>query len=334
MTFTAHSDAYAVELEQAAQFIRNNDDFLVVSHIQPDGDAAGSTFAAAWILNALGKRFTLINEGPMPDKYMYMADGRLTILNYTDMPDSLPSFRTVISVDCADFSRIGAVNKLFAEKARLLNIDHHATNDRFGDANLVVAEAAATVEVLYDLAVHMAVPFTHELNVCIYSGLLTDTGGFRYANTSAKVMHIAADLLKRGVKGHELAERLLEKLSYPQVSIIKLSLNTLAFAHRNQVAWLSVSMDDLAASGASSDDLDGLVNYPRNVEGVEVGLLFKQREAGLVKVSLRSAGKVDVSRVAQAFGGGGHVRAAGCAVRGTLEQAIQQVVEEVGKALA
>jgi phosphoesterase RecJ-like protein len=147
-------------------------------------------------------------------------------------------------------------------------------------------------------------------------------------------MNIAADMLKRGVKGHELAEHLLEKLTYPQISIIKRSLNTLAFAHNNQVGWLSVTLQDLAGSGASNDDLDGLVNYPRNVEGVEVGLLFKEREQGVVKVSLRSAGKVDVAQIAKSFGGGGHIRAAGCTVFGTLEDAIEQVVKEVGLALA
>lgn len=335
MTAVSHSEAYAAELEAAAQFIRSRNDFLVASHIQPDGDAAGSTFAVAWMLSALGKRFTLINEGAMPDKYRYMAAGQHSIVNYEAAPDlSLTTYQHVISVDCADYSRLGRVHKLFADGAGILNIDHHATNDRFGSVNLVVEHAAATVEVLYDLAVHLNIALSHELNVCIYSGLLTDTGGFRYANTSAKVMTIAAEMLKLGVKGHELAEHLLEKLTYPQISILKTSLNTLSFAYDNRVGWLSVSLQDLAGSGASSDDLDGLVNYPRNVEGVEVGLLFKEKADGVVKVSLRSGGKVDVARIAKSFGGGGHVRAAGCAINGTLEEAVQQVVKEVGLALA
>ncbi|MFD0680105.1 MULTISPECIES: DHH family phosphoesterase [unclassified Paenibacillus] len=334
MTVSSHSEAYAAELEAAAQFILTHDDFLVASHIQPDGDAAGSTFAVAWILSALGKRFTLINEGHMPDKFMYMAAGRHSIVNYEANPAAITAYQNIISVDCADYSRIGSVHRVFTDDAQILNIDHHSTNDRFGSVNLVMDSAAATVEILYDLALQLDIPLSHELNVCIYSGLLTDTGGFRYANTSAKVMNIAADMLKRGVKGHELAEHLLEKLTYPQISIIKSSLNTLAFAHGNQVGWLAVSLEDLVNSGASSDDLDGLVNYPRNVEGVEVGLLFKEKAGGVVKVSLRSSGKVDVAQVAKTFGGGGHVRAAGCAIYGTLEEAVQQVVKEVGLALA
>lgn len=333
MAFSGQND-YAVQLQEAAEFIRANDDFLVVSHIHPDGDAAGSTFAVGWMLTALGKRFTLMNEGHMPEKYKYMAAGQLPIIDYEASAGAIQeTFTHVISVDCADFSRMGSVSKLFAEHVQLLNIDHHATNDRFGNCNLVVDHAAATVEVLYDLCSVMQIPFTHELNVCIYSGLLTDTGGFRYSNASPKVMQIAADMLQRGVKGHELAEHLLEKLSYPQISLIKSSLSTLSFAHNNQVAWLSVTLSDLEQSGASNEDLDGLVNYPRNVEGVEVGLLFKERE-DIVKVSLRSNGKVDVAQVAKSFGGGGHMRAAGCAVKGTLSEAIERVVKEVGLALA
>jgi phosphoesterase RecJ-like protein len=333
MTTFTHSVNYSVQLEEAARFILAKDDFLVVSHIQPDGDAAGSTFALAWMLASLGKRFTLINEGSIPDKFMYMAASVHSILNYESNPIA-QSFQHVISVDCADFSRIGSVHECFSKDVEMLNIDHHATNDLFGSVNLVQPEAAATVEVLYDLGVQLGIAFSYELNVCIYSGLLTDTGGFRYANTSPKVMQIAADMLQRGVKGYELAEHLLEKLSYPQISLLKLSLNTLSFGHNNQVGWVAVSLVDLIASGASSDDLDGLVNYPRNVEGVEVGLLFKEREGGVVKVSLRSGGKVDVAQIAKSFGGGGHVRAAGCAVYATLSEAIERVVQEVGLALS
>lgn len=325
-------ETYSKQLQEAARFIQEKDDFLVVSHIQPDGDAAGSTYAVAWMLSALGKRFTLMNEGPIPGKFLYMAAGKHEVLSYEALPIA-ERFNHVIAVDCADFSRIGKVHQVFAEGASLLNVDHHATNDRFGACNVIRSDAAATVEILYDLSLELGISLFLELNVCIYSGLLTDTGGFRYANTTPKVMQIAADLLQRGVQGHELAERLLEKLTYPQITLLQRTLNSLSFAHNNQVGWLAVTLDDLAATGASGEDLDGLVNYPRNVEGVEVGLLFKERD-GIVKVSLRSAGKVDVAQVAQSFGGGGHVRAAGCAVQGTLEEAIERVVKEVGLALA
>ncbi|SDC87679.1 phosphoesterase RecJ domain-containing protein [Paenibacillus sp. UNCCL117] len=322
---------YAVQLRAAAEFIRKHDDFLVVSHVQPDGDAAGSTFGVAWMLHTLGKQFTLINEGSMPSKYLYMA-GPHPILNFEKTPPER-KFAAVIAVDCADFDRIGKVSGCFAHEFELLNVDHHATNDLFGAVNLVRADAAATVEVLYDLAEEMGLACSDAWNVCIYSGLLTDTGGFRYSNTSPKVMSIAADLLSRGVQGHELAEKLLETMTFPQVTLLKSSLNTLCFAHDKRVAWLSVSSDQLRASGAASEDMDGLVNYARNVEGVQVGMLFKEKTPGVVKVSLRSGGEANVAEIAQRFGGGGHIRAAGCTVEGTLQEAIDRVVREVGSAL-
>jgi len=323
---------YAVQLQAAADFIRGNDDFLVVSHMQPDGDAAGSTFGVAWMLHAMNKRFTLINEGRMPEKFKFMA-GSLPIIDYEkDRPNRM--FGKVISVDCADFGRIGKVKDCFEPDALLLNIDHHATNDLFGTVNVVKADAAATVEVLYDLAVELGLPFSAEWNVCIYSGLLTDTGGFRYSNTSPKVLQIAADLLNRGVQGHDLAERLLETMTFGQISLLKKTLNTLSFSHDNRIAWLSVSLDDLRSSEAASEDMDGLVNYARNVEGVEVGMMFKEKQPGVVKVSLRSGGQANVAELAQRFGGGGHVRAAGCTIHGTLEEAIERVVQEVGMALS
>ncbi|WP_248926327.1 DHH family phosphoesterase [Paenibacillus hamazuiensis] len=322
---------YEAQLEAAARFISDRDDFLVVSHVQPDGDAAGSTFAVGWMLRQLGKTYTLINEGRMPGKFLYMA-GNQTITSCDDS-SMQRTYRHIISVDCADFARIGAVHTWFAPQAELLNIDHHATNDRFGHTNLVRDDAAATVEVLYDLAVHMKLNMTEPLNICIYSGLLTDTGGFRYANTSPKVMHIAAEMLRLGVKGYELAERLLETITVPQISLLKQALQTLSFAHDQKVAWLHVTMDEVQQFGAASEDMDGLVNYPRNVEGVEVGILFKEREGDQVKVSFRSAGRVDVAQLAKRFGGGGHVRAAGCTVHGKLSEVIKRVVDEVGKTL-
>lgn len=323
---------YAVQLRAAADFIRENDDFLVVSHMQPDGDAAGSTFGVAWMLHAMNKRFTLINEGRMPEKFMFMS-GSFGIIDYEkDRPNR--KFGKVISVDCADFERIGKVKDCFEPDALLLNIDHHATNDLFGAVNVVRAEAAATVEVLYDLAAELGVSVGTEWNVCIYAGLLTDTGGFRYSNTSPKVLQIAADLLNRGVQGHELAERLLETMTYGQVSLLKKSLNTLSFAYEKRIAWLSVTLEDLRSSEADSEDMDGLVNYARNVEGVEIGMLFKEKQPGVVKVSFRSGGQANVAELAQRFGGGGHVRAAGCTIHGTLEDAIERVVQEAGMVLS
>lgn len=320
--------SYEQQLVAAKQFIESNDDFLVVSHIDPDGDAASSTLAISWILKQMNKKFTMINEGNTPGKFNFLWNFA-GIINYSDTPPSR-SFEHVISVDCADFSRIGKVKALFNPTTQILNIDHHRTNDYYGAFQLIKEDAAATAEVLYDLAMELQIKWSTELGNSIYTGLLTDTGGFRYANTTPKVMRIAAEMLQLGVDGNDLADRLLEKLTYSHIILLQKALATLDFTADKRISWVSVTLQDIAEAGASNEDLEGLVNYPRNIEGIEVGILFKEVEVNKYKISMRSAGIADVALIAKSFGGGGHFRAAGCTIPGELQDIIAKVVKEVG----
>lgn len=324
--------SYEQQLNEAAAFIANGDQFLVVSHINPDGDAISSTLAVGLMLKRLGKSFYMINEGPSPGKFDYLSGNR-EIRDYSRGTEH-PSFHHVISVDCADYDRIGKVSKLFAEPQSLLNIDHHPTNDGFGSAVLIKPDAAATVEILYDLANRLGLSWDKELASCIYTGLLTDTGGFRYSSTTPDVMRIASEMLGYGVRGSELAEHLLERMTFAQVALLCKALGGLSFTPDRRIAWVSVSADDIAATGATNEDTEGLVNYPRNIEGVEVGMLLKETAPGKIKASLRSAGAVNVAEVAQIFGGGGHIRAAGCSLEGTISEAADRLIAETGKRLS
>ncbi|GAA3406564.1 bifunctional oligoribonuclease/PAP phosphatase NrnA [Paenibacillus hodogayensis] len=322
---------YRKQLAAARTFIEEHDDFLVVAHVNPDGDAASSTLAVGMLLDRLGKRYTMANQDKLPDKFGYIT-GFDRLLRYEDGQPKQP-WSCIISVDCADFQRIGKVREWFADGFKLLNIDHHPTNDGFGDVALIQSSAAATVEILYDLASELSCPMPLELATAIYTGLLTDTGGFRYSNTSPKVMGMASELLALGVSGHRLAEMALERITLSHVSILKLALGTLTFAYDRKVSWMTVSPEQMRESGATSEDMDGLILYPRNIEGVEVGLLFKQTDEQTVKVSFRSNGRVDVARIAQSFGGGGHARASGCTLIGAMPDVVQQVIKEVGQSL-
>ncbi|OUM98752.1 MAG: exopolyphosphatase [Paenibacillaceae bacterium ZCTH02-B3] len=318
-------------LRDAVAFLRRHDDFLIVSHQQPDGDAISSTVAAGWLLERLGKSFCMYNEGPVPSRmrHLWRCD-RIVVA------DGLPAgrkFRRVVCVDCADFARIGRAAAWIADDAEILNIDHHATNEGFGALNLVRAEAAATAEIMFELLQTADVEWDKDIANAIYTGLLTDTGGFRYANTTPYVMSIASFLLERGADGPGLAEALLERISLEQLHMLQRALPRLSLTPDRKIAWLWVTEQDLRETGAGNEHLEGLVTYPRNLEGVEVGILFKQMGEGAVKVSLRSAGTVDVARVARAFGGGGHVRAAGCRLEAPLSEAIDRLVAEVQSAL-
>ncbi|HEY0829125.1 MAG TPA: bifunctional oligoribonuclease/PAP phosphatase NrnA [Bacilli bacterium] len=325
-----HQDYYK-QLVLAQQFIEEHDNFLVVSHISPDGDAASSTFAMGWMLKQLNKSFTMINEGKIPDKFDYLW-GKDQVIDYSATTVNA-SYKYVISVDCADFERIGKVKELFSGDVMLLNIDHHPTNDYFGAVNLIKDDAAATAELLYDLCENLQIPWQEDLAVCIYTGLMTDTGGFRYSNTTPKVMQIAAKLLQYGVNGHQLAEDLLEKLTLSHILLLKIALSSLTFSLNHKVGWICVTNADIEKTQASHEDLEGLVNYPRNIEGIEVGLLFKEVDKTTVKVSFRSAGRVDVSLIAKELGGGGHMRASGCTVEGSMDQVIPQVLSLIERVL-
>jgi phosphoesterase RecJ-like protein len=322
---------WAKDLKEAVSFIHERDDFLIVSHIQPDGDAISSTVIVGWLLNKLGKKFTMLNEGQVPSRLRFLWNSA-DIQSFTDTKETR-HYRHVICVDCADYARMGKTTEWFTSDAELLNIDHHPTNNGFGHVNLLKFQAAATAEILFELLDELTLPLDKEVATAIYTGLLTDTGGFRYSNTSPLVMAMASRLLAAGVNGPELAEHLLERMTMGQLHITQRGLSRLSFSANHQIGWLWVTSEDLEETGATNEDLEGLVNYPRNIEGVEVGMLFKQNGQDSVKVSLRSAGRVNVAAVAQHFGGGGHVRAAGCRLTDPLPDVINHVIAEVQKAL-
>lgn len=325
------SSQYRSDLREAAEFIRSRDDFLVVSHVNPDGDATGSATAMAGILQSLGKKVTLVNEGETPEKFLFLPFSQ-QIHNYSLKPLDR-TFTSVIAVDSADRERLGNVTACFANEAKILNIDHHPTNDRYGDVNAICENAAATAVVIFDLLKEMDIPMNRDIAQCLYTGLLTDTGGFRYSNTSSRVFEIASELVRYDVSPAKVAERCLETITYPHVKLLQEALTTLEVEENGLVASIEVTQEMLNRTQASEEDVEGIVNYARNLQGVEVGLLFKERNHDEVKVSFRSNSSVDVSAIAQAFGGGGHIRASGCTVRKPLSQVKLEVTAAVREAV-
>lgn len=320
---------YAEQLKGAAQFIHEGDDFLVISHVNPDGDAISSTCSVGWMLKELEKKAVMVNADTVPDKFLFLT-GAADIVHLSKSKVER-TFDRVICVDCADYARIGTASELVADGAIVLNIDHHPTNDRYGAVNVIKDSAASTTEVLSDLVNELGLTWGPAIAECIYTGLLTDTGGFRYANTSSQVMKLASKLLMHGINPGKLADALLEKTTLRHIHILQRALSTLSFTEDRKVAWVSIGLLDLQETGADNEDMEGLVNYPRNIDGVEVGLLFKQVSASEVKISFRSSGQADVSRIAKKLGGGGHVRAAGATIQGDLPSVISKVVETVRK---
>ncbi|WP_434758329.1 DHH family phosphoesterase [Paenibacillus amylolyticus] len=318
---------YEQALQAGKQFLLEHDDYLVVSHVQPDGDAVSSTVTVGWLLSCLGKTFTMINEGEIPQRmrFLWQADA---IVNMTEHPPER-KYKAIICVDCADFARVGLTRHYFEEDAMILNIDHHPTNNGYGAVNIIKSDAAATAEILFELLELFNITWDKDIATAVYTGLLTDTGGFRYANTSPNVMATASRLLEHGVDGPYLAQSLLEEMTFPQVRILNKALSSLQMSEDGKVAWVVITPEDMQACEAVNEDLEGIVNYTRNIRGVEVGIFFKVINENATKVSMRSAGKVDVAALAQTFGGGGHVLAAGCRMEGKLDEIVEKVLKQV-----
>lgn len=320
-------------MKQAIKFMRTGDHFLVVSHVQPDGDAISSTLAIGWLLQQWKKSFVMVNEHGVPSKLQYLPLSGCIHSATSFETNVSQQFEMVICVDCADYTRIGQITHWIASNARMVNIDHHSSNNHYGEIAAIQENAAATVEIIFELLNIGEVQFDQEIATILYTGLLTDTGGFRYHNTTARTLKIAAELLQYGINGPQIADRLLEHMSFARIQLLKSSLARLTFSEDKKIGWLFITLADMQVTGAKDEDLEGLVNYACNVEGIEVGLLFKQITDMTVKVSMRSKGEINVAMLAQQFNGGGHIRAAGCQVTGELDEVMMIVIQRVKQAL-
>jgi len=319
-------------VQKVANEIARADNWLIVTHERPDGDAIGSALAVAHILDTIGKKWTFVVGEAMPVRFSYLPYfDRATFIS--DLAGTT-EFVNVIAVDCADVARFEPVHAAIASDAKIVNIDHHRTNPRYGEAALVDEQAAATCELVYHVARALDVPFTDGLAKSLYTGILTDTGGFAQPNTTREVHQIAAALLESGVQPYDIAEPALEARTSEQMHLLQMALTNLTVSPDGRYAAIYVTRGMLDGAGANDDDAEGLVTFARSIDTVEVGLLFRETPEGKVKVSLRSKRHVDVSKIAQQFGGGGHERASGCMITADLGDAMDAVVDAVEIALA
>lgn len=310
---------------RAEEFLRSHHRFLLLTHVHPDGDALGSVLGMAWVLKHLGKEVVVAHEEPMPERFSYLP-GIGEVRSVDEVTDVFPA---AVSVDCADLRRLGkAAEKLTAE-TRLLNVDHHVTNDRFGTENLVDPYASASCQIVSELAKHLGVPLAGETAICLYTGLFTDTGGFRYSNTSSAVLRLAAEMIDGGLDPYPIALQAVETVTEKQLRLLVAALDGLRTAAKGKIAYLAVTRQMMEETGTGVEDTQELVNYARNLAGVEVGVMFREERDNEIKVSLRAKQEVNVSQIAAQFGGGGHPRAAGCTVPGPLDKAIRQVLDAV-----
>ncbi|RIV29352.1 bifunctional oligoribonuclease/PAP phosphatase NrnA [Alicyclobacillaceae bacterium I2511] len=311
---------------QVANAITTGDDWLIVTHERPDGDAVGSALAVASLLTALGKGWRVLVEEPLPIRFSFLP-GHGAVSLVQAMPDR--QFTQVIAVDCADVHRYEYAAGYIEKSPVLINIDHHQTNPGYGTVALVDPLAAATCELVYHVTRALGVKLDENLSMCLYTGILTDTGGFSLPNTTREVHQIAAELLAGGVRPYDVAEPALESRTWEQMRLLQVALSHLVLSQNGRYATMFVTREMLNATGCTDDDAEGLVGFARSIDTVEVGMLFRETLDHRVKISLRSKRNVDVALIAQVFAGGGHMRAAGCTVAGSLPEVMKRVIEQV-----
>jgi len=320
------------KIKEIIKIIDENDNFLIVGHVGADGDSIGSVTALTRLLRIKNKkvRAYLNRDTLAPFSFLEVKGEEF----YTDSKklkaDISPNEYILITLDSGNLERVDLDPDLIKNAQSIINIDHHEDNSCFGKINLVQADRAAVAEIIYNFAVEMInskLPFA--IAEPLATGIITDTGALRYENTTSRVLKILAELMDAGVDIYKINKKIFGSISYKALILKGLALATLTRSEDGKIAWLYVSRQMMHQ--AETDYTEGLVSMARDIEGVEIGILFTEEEEKEIKVSLRSNFYAEVNQLAAEFNGGGHPRAAGATVEKTLQQTINLVVEAAKK---
>jgi len=308
------------DLEMICRLFREKTRFLIACHENPEGDAIGSELALALALRKMGKTATVLNSDPVPENLLFLP-GADTIVFEADGS----THEVAVVVDCGSPERTGRVQAELRKCPVLVNIDHHATNDAQGDYCLIDPDASATGILVHRIFSALGLVIDHDIAMNLYVAILTDTGSFHYSNSTPEAFYIAGDMVRIGIDPWDVAEKVYETQTAEKLGLLGRVLGSLELAVGGQVAAVTARKKDLLDYSATKDHLEGFINYPRSIAGVEVAVSFREEGEGEFRVSLRSKGRADVSAIASALGGGGHRNAAGCTVTGSLDEVKRRV---------
>jgi phosphoesterase RecJ-like protein len=316
------------DLAAVAEALRSHDRFIVTTHENPDGDALGSLIATTFALRELGKEATmyLFGEVPIPDEYEFMDFAGLVRGPNPDSSDVV-----VVALDCANERRLGPETALLEKAKLVVDIDHHHDNTRFGKVNLIVGHASSTGEILADVFKAIGAELTPEIAEALYIAVVTDTGRFQYANTTAKALRLAAELVEAGADVHQVFQQVYESVEFAKLKLLARALERARVLEGGRIVVSYLVRTDFAEVGAPEAYSEGIIDYLRAVEGSELSALIREppRDDGPVhRVSLRaSIDELDVSAIARSFGGGGHRQAAGFSSDASVDE-ITELVRE------
>ena len=309
-------------MDQIIQHIKDSQHILIASHAEPDGDSLGSLLALGLALTKLDKQITMHNPSPIPAVYRFLPGADRIVRQIK----SAGTYDLALVLDCGDLTRIGETSAEVGKIPILINIDHHVSNTGFGHIQFVDTTACATAEIVFRLINALKIPFDKAIATSIYTGILTDTGSFRFSNTNQAAFAISKAMTDAGVEPHIVAQRVFGTYSLGRIKLLNLALNSIEISGNGKLSLMTVTRSMFNTTGTNTEDLDGMINYARRIEDVKVAAMIHEIKNGAGKfanmnhyhVSLRSDSSVDVARIAGKFGGGGHPSAAGFQIESTL----------------
>ena len=303
--------------------------FCFTGHQGPDADVIGSQLALRSLVKWVNPqaKISICNAGPVPSQLMYLK-GIENVQNVTKVPGE---FDVLVVFECSGADRTGNIIDFKRQVKTVVNLDHHLHNPNFGHINFVEPSTSSTSELVFKIFRAAKKPINKDEAISLYTGLVADTGWFRYGNTNTQTHQIASELLSAGVDVADLSERFYLSRSEAAVRLLAYTLEQMKLYFDNRLACLKVPIEIFKKLNAKGDDVEDIVNHGLLMESVQVSLLLKERGDGIVKVSLRSKGELDINLVARAFGGGGHRNASGCEFKGSLDEAEKQIVAELEK---
>jgi phosphoesterase RecJ-like protein len=317
-------------MEQIIDQINKSQHLLLASHSDPDGDALGSLLALGLALGKLNKKTTLYNASPVPAVYRFLPSVERIVRHIK----KASNYDVALILDCGDLSRIGEASDTICQIPIIINIDHHISNTRFGDIQLIDTMACATSEIVYRLIKAINAPVDEIIATSIYTGILTDTGSFRFSNTNHAAFAISKEMAEFGVDPYMVARHVFGTYSLGRIKLLNLALDSIEISNNGKLSIMTVTRNMLEKTGTQPEDVDGMINYARRIEDVKVAALIQEQkdchgESNHLRsyhVSLRSDGTVDVAAIASAFGGGGHASAAGFQVDAILKELKSEII--------
>ena len=315
-----------VDAREAAALIGAADGIVILCHQKPDGDTLGSGFALLYALRALCKTARIECPDGFPPRYRFMYPGF--------DPAAQPRFEPglVVAVDIADMQLLGALRPQYEGKVGLC-VDHHPSNTAYAEHLLLDTEAAGTVEAVYQIIQAFGVGIDYRMAVCIYTGLATDTGCFRYSNTTARTHILAAEMMRTGIDSYRINKLMFETKSVARMELERKVMDTLEYHYDHRMVVTTMTSAAVAETGVPEEDMEGIAAIPRQIEGVDVAVMLQQKDERRWRVSMRSSEHVNASAVCARLGGGGHPQAAGCTLEGGLAEVKALLVKELEREL-